>query len=115
KVDKDIPLEKACLVGCGVGTGWGSVVNAAEARPGQTVIIMGIGGIAVQGAAHVGATHVIAVDPVEFKRETALSLGATHAFATMDEAADFARSVTNGQGADSAVVTTGVLKTDNVP
>jgi len=117
KVDKDLPLEKACLVGCGVGTGWGSVVNAAEARPGQTIIIMGIGGIginAVQGASHVGATHVIAVDPVEFKRETALSLGATHAFATMDEAADFARSVTNGQGADSAVVTTGVLKTEHV-
>ena len=52
KVDKDLPLEKACLVGCGVGTGWGSVVNAAEAKPGQTIIIMGIGGIginAVQG------------------------------------------------------------------
>ena len=100
-----------------MGTGWGSVVNAAEAKPGQTIIIMGIGGIginAVQGASHVGATHVIAVDPVEFKRETALSLGATHAFANMDEAADFARSVTNGQGADAAVVTVGVLKTEHV-
>ena len=70
--------------------------------------IYGIGGIginAVQGASHVGATHVIAVDPVEFKRETAQTLGATHSFATMDEAAEFARSVTNGQGADSAIVT----------
>jgi NDMA-dependent alcohol dehydrogenase len=117
KVDKDLPLEKACLVGCGVGTGWGSVVNAAEAKPGQTIIVMGIGGIginAVQGASHVGASHVIAVDPIEFKRETAQKLGATHTFATMQEAADFARSVTDGQGADAAVVTVGILKTEHV-
>ena len=59
KIDKDLPLEKVCLLGCGVGTGWGSAVNAAEVRPGHTVIVMGIGGIginAVQGAAHAGAT-----------------------------------------------------------
>jgi S-(hydroxymethyl)glutathione dehydrogenase/alcohol dehydrogenase len=117
KVDKDLPLETVCLVGCGVGTGWGSAVNSAQVKPGQTIIIMGIGGIginAVQGAAHAGATHVIAVDPVEFKRETAQALGATHAYASMDEAAEFARSVTNGQGADAALVTTGVLKTEHV-
>ncbi|MET0325967.1 MAG: NDMA-dependent alcohol dehydrogenase [Ilumatobacteraceae bacterium] len=117
KIDKDLPLDKVCLLGCGVGTGWGSAVNAAETKPGQTIIIMGIGGIginAVQGASHAGASHVIAVDPVEFKRETAQELGATHSFATMDEAADFARSVTDGQGADAAVVTTGVLKSEHV-
>ena len=45
KVADDIPLDKACLVGCGVGTGWGSAVNSAEVKPGQTVIVMGIGGI----------------------------------------------------------------------
>lgn len=117
KVAKDIPLEKAVLVGCGVGTGWGSAVNSAETKPGHTTIIMGIGGIginAVQGARHAGATHVIAVDPVAFKREVAQQVGATHAFATMDEAAEFARSVTDGQGADAAIVTTGVLKTEHV-
>jgi S-(hydroxymethyl)glutathione dehydrogenase/alcohol dehydrogenase len=117
KIDDDMPLEKVCLLGCGVGTGWGSAVNAAETRPGQTIIIMGIGGIginAVQGAKHAGASNIVAVDPVEFKRETAQQLGATHSFATMDEAAEFARSVTNGQGADAAVVTTGVLKTEHV-
>jgi S-(hydroxymethyl)glutathione dehydrogenase/alcohol dehydrogenase len=106
-----------CLLGCGVGTGWGSAVNAAETKPGHTVIIMGIGGIginAVQGASHAGATNVIAVDPVEFKRETAQEMGATHSFATMDEAAEFARSVTDGQGAAAAVDTTGVLKTEHV-
>jgi Zn-dependent alcohol dehydrogenase len=117
KVAKDLPLDKVCLLGCGVGTGWGSAVNAAETRPGQTVIVMGIGGIginAVQGARHAGASNVIAVDPVEFKRETAQEMGATHAFATIDEAAEFARSVTDGQGADAAIVTTGVLKTEHV-
>jgi S-(hydroxymethyl)glutathione dehydrogenase/alcohol dehydrogenase len=117
KIDDDMPLEKVCLLGCGVGTGWGSAVNAAETRPGHTIIVMGIGGIginAVQGAKHAGASNIVAVDPVEFKRETAQQLGATHSFATMDEAAEFARSVTNGQGADAAVVTTGVLKTEHV-
>src|SRR4051812_10938378 len=117
KVDKELPLETAALVGCGVGTGWGSAVNAAEVKPGHTVIVMGIGGIginAVQGASHAGASHVIAVDPVEFKRETAQAMGATHIFSNMDEATDFVRSVTNGQGADSAIVTVGVLRKEHV-
>ena len=90
-------------MGCGVATGWGSAVYAGDVRPGDTVIIMGIGGIgvsAVQGAAHAGARRVFAVDPVEFKREQAQQFGATHAFATIDEATDLARPVTNGQGAD---------------
>ncbi len=77
KIDPTIPLEIACLTGCGVGTGWGAAVNSADVRPGQVVIVMGIGGIginAVQGAAHAGAAAVIAVDPVAFKRESALRL-----------------------------------------
>jgi S-(hydroxymethyl)glutathione dehydrogenase/alcohol dehydrogenase len=117
KIDKDLPLDKACLVGCGVGTGWGSAVNSAEVRPGDTVIVMGIGGIginAVQGAAHAGATNVIAVDPVAFKREKAMELGATHAVATMEEATELGMSMTNGQGADSAIVTVGVTTNEHV-
>jgi len=117
KVDKDLPLDKLCLLGCGVGTGWGSAVNAAKAGPGQTVIVMGIGGIginAVQGAALAGASNVIAVDPVAFKRESALKLGATHAFASIEEADAFAKTKTNGQGADSAIVTVGVVKPEHV-
>ncbi len=117
KVDKDVPLDKACLLGCGVGTGWGSAVNSADVRPGQTVIVMGIGGIginAVQGAAHAGALHVIAVDPVQFKREVAEQVGATHSFSNMADATAFAQSVTNGQGADATIVTTGVLMTEHV-
>jgi S-(hydroxymethyl)glutathione dehydrogenase/alcohol dehydrogenase len=50
KIDKDLPLDKACLVGCGVGTGWGSAVNSAEVRPGDTVIVMGIGGIGINAS-----------------------------------------------------------------
>lgn len=117
KIEDDLPLDKVALTGCGVGTGWGSSVNAAEVRPGQTVIIMGVGGIginAVQGARHAGARHVIAVDPVQMKREVAEQVGATHSFADIDEATAFAQSVTNGQGADSAVVATGVLQTEHV-
>jgi NDMA-dependent alcohol dehydrogenase len=117
RIDKDLPLDKVCLLGCGVGTGWGSAVNSAQVRPGDTVIVMGIGGIginAVQGAAHAGATNVVAVDPVAFKREKALELGATHAFEDIAEADAFAKSVTNGQGADSAIVTIGVVKGEHV-
>lgn len=117
KVPKDIPLDKACLVGCGVGTGFGSAENSANVQAGDTVIVMGIGGIginAIQGAAYKGASHVIAVDPVAFKREKAMELGATHAFANMEEATAFAQSVTNGQGADSAIVTVGITKGEHI-
>jgi NDMA-dependent alcohol dehydrogenase len=116
-IDKDIPLETACLVGCGVPTGWGSAVNAADVKPGQVVIVMGIGGIginAVQGAKHAGAAHIIAADPVAFKREMALKLGATDAVEDIVAATDLAQSLTNGQGADSAIVTVGVVTGEHV-
>ena len=111
KIPSDVPLETVCLLGCGVGTGFGSAVNAAEVRPDDTVIVMGVGGVginAVQGAAAAGATAVIAVDPVPLKQTTALKLGATHACAHISEAAELARSLTDGQGADSAIVTVDV-------
>jgi S-(hydroxymethyl)glutathione dehydrogenase/alcohol dehydrogenase len=117
KISPDIPLRAAALVGCGVPTGWGSAVNSAQIRPGATVIVMGIGGIganALQGALHAGAAAIIAVDPVSFKREKAGEFGATHAFETIEEAADFARSLTNGQGADATIVTIGVVKGEHV-
>ena len=80
KIPDTFPLRVASLLGCGVPTGWGSAVNAAQAQPGDVVIVMGVGGIginAVQGAAHAGAGHVIAADPVQLKRDAALRLGAT--------------------------------------
>jgi NDMA-dependent alcohol dehydrogenase len=117
RIPADIPLDVACLVGCGVPTGWGSAVHAAAAQPGDVVIVMGVGGVgmnAVQGAHHCSASHVIAVDPVMSKREASIKFGATEAFSTMEEAADFARSVTNGQGADAAIVTVGVLQSKHI-
>ncbi len=117
RIPSHVPLRSAALLGCGVPTGWGSAVNAAEVRPGQVVIVMGVGGIginAVQGAAHAGAGHVIAVDPVAGKREAAMKFGATQAFGSIAEAAEFARSVTNGQGADSTIVTVGVLRGEHI-
>lgn len=117
KIPSHVPLRAAAMLGCGVPTGWGSALNAAEVRPGDVVIVMGVGGVginAVQGAAHAGASRIIGVDPVPFKRESALAFGATDSFAGMDEAADLARSLTNGQGADSAIVTVGILSGDHV-
>jgi S-(hydroxymethyl)glutathione dehydrogenase/alcohol dehydrogenase len=114
KVDDDIPLDKAALVGCGVPTGWGSAVYSADVRPGDTVVIFGIGGVginAVQGAKHAGARDIIAVDPVEFKRTKALEFGATHALATGEEAVMRAYEITNGVGADSAIITVDVVDT----
>ncbi|NIJ12528.1 S-(hydroxymethyl)glutathione dehydrogenase/alcohol dehydrogenase [Saccharomonospora amisosensis] len=117
KIDDDIPFHVAPLLSCGVPTGWGSAEYAAEVEAGQTVIVMGVGGVgmnAVQAAAARGAAHVIAVDPAPFKRESAARFGATHTFADIDEAADFARSVTGGQGAHSAIVTVGVTTGEHV-
>jgi S-(hydroxymethyl)glutathione dehydrogenase/alcohol dehydrogenase len=112
KVDDDLPLEKAVLVGCGVPTGWGSAVNTANVQPGETVMVVGVGGIginAVQGARFAGAKNLIAVDPLENKREKALELGATHAVASAEEAGELARQLTRGVGADKAIITTDLV------
>ena len=111
-VDTDLPLDAVALVSCGVATGWGSATKRAEVRPGDTVVVVGIGGIginAVQGAAMAGAKRVIAVDPVEFKREKAMELGATHTFASMEEAFPAVTEMTWGQMADKVIMTPGVL------
>ena len=89
KIDKDCPLDRACLLGCGVVTGWGSAVYAARCEPGDTVAVVGVGGIganAIQGARLAGARVIAAIDPVEFKREKAMEFGATHTHASIDEA-----------------------------
>ena len=117
KCPEDVPLEVAALTSCGVCTGWGSAVRSAEVKPGDVVIVMGTGGIgmnAVQGAAKAGASIVIAVDPVEMKRSASFGFGATHAVAAIEEATELARSFTNGQGADSCIVTVGVTRGDHV-
>ncbi len=80
KIDPDIPLDRAALVGCGVMTGVGAVFNAAKVEPGATVAVIGCGGVglsAVNGAALAGAERIIAIDTVSSKLEVARELGAT--------------------------------------
>jgi S-(hydroxymethyl)glutathione dehydrogenase/alcohol dehydrogenase len=111
KIDNDIPLNRACLLGCGVVTGWGSAVYAAGVQPGDTVAIVGIGGIganAVQGAKLAGARVIAAIDPVEFKREKAMEFGATHTHASIDEALGAMPETTWNRGFDKVIMTMGV-------
>ena len=115
KVDDGTALDKAALVGCGVTTGFGSAVRTAEVKAGETVVVMGIGGIginAVQGARIAGARNIVAIDPVEFKRQKAMELGATHAVATVPEAAMLVFELTRGHMADSFIITTDVAEAD---
>ena len=81
KIDDDMPFDCAALIGCGVVTGVGAVINTARIEPGCTVAVFGLGGVglsAVQGARIAGARQIIAVDVVEPKLTHALDLGATH-------------------------------------
>lgn len=117
RIESHLPLDEAALVGCGVPTGWGSAVNVADVRPGDTVVIYGIGGVginAVQGAALAGAKHVVAVDPLQFKLDTAKRLGATHVETDAEDAHRLVQQLTRGVGASKAIVTVGVLHADVV-
>jgi NDMA-dependent alcohol dehydrogenase len=112
KVEKEFPLECVALVSCGVATGFGSATKRADVKVGDTVVVVGIGGIginAVQGAKLAGAKRVIAVDPVSFKREKAMEFGATHAFASMEEALPQVNMLTRGEMADKVIMAPSVM------
>ena len=111
KIDDDVPLDRACLLGCGVVTGWGSSVYAADVRPGETVVVVGVGGIganAIQGAKLAGAKRIFAVDPLENKREKAMEFGATHTAASLEEALPLVQEATWGTMANKVIMTMGV-------
>lgn len=117
KIDEDIPFDRACLLGCGVPTGWGSAVYVGEVRPGDTVVVAGVGGIgmnAVQGAHAAGAASIVAVDPVGFKRDQAKIFGATHTANSLDEAFGVVAELTNGVMADVAILAAGVVTGDMI-
>ena len=117
KIDPDIPLDKAALVACGVTTGWGASVYVADVKVGETVVVIGCGGVgmnAVQGAAMAGARYVIAVDPVEFKREQSQVFGATHAVSSIEEASALLAELTWGRNAEKVIMTTGLAEGDMV-
>ncbi|MEZ5239263.1 MAG: Zn-dependent alcohol dehydrogenase [Microthrixaceae bacterium] len=81
RVPEDVPLDVACVIGCAVQTGVGAALNTASLQPGDSVLVLGAGGIGVSiaaGAVVAGATRVIVSDPSEARREQAMAFGATH-------------------------------------
>ncbi|CAN5551097.1 NDMA-dependent alcohol dehydrogenase [soil metagenome] len=117
KVEPDLPMHAVALVSCGVATGFGSATERAGTKPGDTVAVVGIGGIginAVQGAKVAGASRIIAIDPVEFKREKAMELGATHAFSSMEEAMAEVPGLTWGDMCDRVILSPGVVTGDMI-
>jgi S-(hydroxymethyl)glutathione dehydrogenase/alcohol dehydrogenase len=112
KIDKSIPFEVACLVGCGVTTGYGSAVRTADIRPGDDVAVIGVGGVgmsALQGAVAAGARNVFVIEPVEWKRDAALKFGATHTYPDIETAFGGVAEVTQGLMAKKVIVTVGEL------
>ncbi len=115
KIDDDIPLARACLIGCGVITGVGAVLNTARVQPGETVAVFGCGGVGVnvvQGAAIAGAARIIAVDVAAQKLEWARRFGATDVVdvrgADGDGASEQVRALVGGLGVDVAFEAIGV-------
>ncbi len=87
-IDKDMPLDRAAVIGCAVTTGAGTIFNACNVTPGETVLVVGCGGVGlatINAAKIAGAGKVIAADPLPEKRALAETLGATH---TVDALAD---------------------------
>lgn len=112
KIDKEIPFEKAALVGCGVMTGVGAVINTARVHPGSSVAVFGCGGVGlsiVQGARLAGANKIIAVDVADNKLEMARNFGATHTVnGSKEDAVGKCKELTGGHGPDYSFEAVGV-------
>ena len=109
RIDPEVPWDIAALFGCAVLTGVGAVVNAAKVRPGESVVVFGLGGVglaATIGAIAAGAHPVVVVDVVVEKLALARELGATHALPAGDDVVERIRAVTDG-GPDHAIETVG--------
>jgi S-(hydroxymethyl)glutathione dehydrogenase/alcohol dehydrogenase len=107
KIPQEMPLDRACLIGCGVMTGVGAVVNTAQVRPGETVAVFGCGGVGlnvIQGAALSGASRIIAIDLLPAKLEMAKTFGASDLVNAKDagDVPDAIRALTDGLGVDYA-------------
>lgn len=113
KIREDMPLDRAALIGCGVTTGLGAVLNTAKIEPGSTVAVFGCGGVglsAVQGARIAGARTIIAVDVYEHKLSLARELGATHSVdASSRDPVEAIRELTGG-GVDYSFEAIGLKK-----
>lgn len=99
-IDREMPMDRAALLGCAVTTGAGAIFNTTDVTPGETVCVVGCGGIglaAVNAAKIAGAGKIIALDPVPEKRAMAEKLGATHSIDALSEtAADEVVEITKG-------------------
>ena len=106
KIREDAPLDRVALIGCGVPTGVGAVINTAKVKPGSSVVVIGVGGVGlkvVQGAVLAGAESIIAVDIYGAKLEHALQFGATHLVnAATEDLIEKVRDITRGEMADYA-------------
>ena len=116
KIPDDMPFDVASLLSCGVITGVGSVVNAAQLKPGENAVVIGAGGVglnAIQGAKIAGAGRIVAVDLVAEKLEDAKAFGATDGVLASD--GDPAEAVHKllGKGADAVFVTVGATPVFN--
>lgn len=113
KIPTDMPRDAAALVSCGVITGVGAVVNAAQLRAGQDVVVIGAGGVglnAIQGARIAGARRIVAVDMSPEKLDIAREFGATHGvLATEDKPWKAAQAALDGRGADAVLITVGAI------
>ncbi|MFF2780059.1 Zn-dependent alcohol dehydrogenase [Streptomyces sp. NPDC058052] len=101
-IPDDVPFDIAALIGCGVTTGLGAAINTAKVEAGSSVAVIGCGGVgisAIQGARLQGAAQIVAVDPVESRREAALRFGATEAVAP-EALGDAKQRITAGEGFD---------------
>jgi S-(hydroxymethyl)glutathione dehydrogenase/alcohol dehydrogenase len=105
RIPDDVPFEIAALVGCAVTTGFGAAVNTARVQRGDSVVVIGCGGVGlsiVQGAKYAGAARIVAVDVTEDKRALAARLGATDTVDGNGDVEGAVRALTEGRGADHA-------------
>ena len=113
RIPETLPKDLACLLSCGVITGVGAVVNAAEMRPGQDVVVIGAGGVglnAIQGARIAGARRIVAIDMTEEKLDIAMEFGATHGvLGSLREPWKAAYKALGGRGADAVLITVGAI------
>jgi S-(hydroxymethyl)glutathione dehydrogenase / alcohol dehydrogenase len=112
RIEPEIPLDRAALVGCGVLTGVGAALRSAGLQAGQTVAVFGCGGVGlsiIQGARIGGARQIIAVDQFDSKLEMAKAVGATHTVnSTQDDSVKAVRGLTKGLGVDHAFEAVGL-------
>jgi S-(hydroxymethyl)glutathione dehydrogenase / alcohol dehydrogenase len=113
-VPDDLPMHVACLLGCGVLTGFGAVINRAQVKPFQSVAVIGVGGVglnAIQGAAFSGAHPVIAVDLLDSKLEASRQFGATHTVnGSSVDPVEAVKEITGGRGVDFALIMVGAIQ-----